>query len=64
MHQNGVNRGDAEELKGASRGRAEEMSVLGKGGGRGRLGEIIGDAGDFQLGGTSDDRRLPFPLTK
>lgn len=55
--QSGVNRGGAEELKGASEIMAEELAFLDRRGRRWRLGGTIRDAGDLEVGGTSVDGR-------
>jgi len=55
MEQSGGNRRGAEKLKGASGGGARGLVCFGRGGGSKRLGGIIGDRGDLELGGTSRD---------
>lgn len=53
MQHSGVYKGEAEEMKGTSR--TDELDRFGRGGGRGRLGGTIGDAGVLELGRTSRD---------
>lgn len=55
MEQSGVREGP-KELKGNSGGgpKAEELAVIGRGGGRGSLGGILRNTGDLELGETKE----------